>query len=85
MKSAYHWIPYIAMAVGVAACARKMEHPATGGSPAAPNVNGIYVLAEGGTTINGVNYGDDSDFKSTLAFYDLATSTVTPDRFSQVN
>jgi hypothetical protein len=73
------------MAVGLAACARKMDYPATGGSPAVPNVNGIYVLAEGGTTINGVNYEDDSDFKSTLAFYDLATKTVTPDRFSQVN
>ncbi|HXB31871.1 MAG TPA: hypothetical protein VNV35_00555 [Puia sp.] len=85
MKSAYHRIPYIAMALGVAACARKMEHPATGGSPAAANVDGIYVLAEGGTTINGVNYDDDSNFKSTLAFYDLATGTVTPDRFTQVN
>jgi len=73
------------MAVGLAACARKMEHPSMGGSPAAPHVNGIYVLAQGGTTINGVNDGDDSDFKSTLAFYDLATSTVTADRFAQVN
>jgi hypothetical protein len=85
MKSASHRIPYIAMAVGLAACARNMEHPATVGSPAVPIVNGIYVLAEGGTTINGVNYYADSDFKSTLAFYDLATKTVTPDRFSQVN
>jgi hypothetical protein len=73
------------MALGLTSCARKMEHPATGGSPAASNVNGIYVLAVGGTTINGVNYENDSDFKSTLAFYDLATRTVTPDRFSQVN
>ena len=73
------------MALGLTSCARKMELPPMSGAPVAPNVNGIYVLAEGGTTINGVNYGDDSDFKSTLAFYDLATSTVTPDRFSQVN
>lgn len=73
------------MALGLTSCARNMEHPATGASPAASNVNGIYVLAVGGTTINGVNYYDDSDCKSTLAFYDLATSTVTPDRFSQIN
>jgi hypothetical protein len=85
MKSAYRYIPCITMAVGLAACTRNMEHGSAGGTPATPIVNGIYVLAEGGTTINGVNYGNDTDFKSTLAFYDLAAKTVTPDRFSQVN
>ena len=75
----------IAIALGLISCARKMENPPMGGLPAAPTVNGIYVLAEGGTTINGENYENDSDFKSTLAFYDLTTRTVTPDRFSQVN
>jgi hypothetical protein len=85
MEPAYRKISYIAMAVCLVACARNMEHPATGGSPDAPNVRGIYVLTEGGTTINGVNYGSDSDFKSTLAFYDPVAKTVTLDRFSQVN
>jgi hypothetical protein len=85
MKNANRYILFMAMALGLNACARKMEHPAMGGSPGAPNVNGIYVLAEGGTTSNGGINGNDSGSKSTLAFYDPATKTVTPDRFSQVN
>jgi hypothetical protein len=85
MRRLRPYILFMAVALGLTSCARKMELPPMSGAPAAPNVNGIYVLDEGGTTINGVNYGDDSDFKSTLAFYDPATSTVTPDRFSQVN
>jgi hypothetical protein len=85
MKNANLYILFMAMALGLTSCARKMEHPATGGTPGAPNVNGIYVLAVGRTATNGVNYGDDSDFNSTLAFYDPATSMVTPDRFSRVN
>jgi hypothetical protein len=84
MKCTNLFIPLIAIAVGLASCGKKMDKPAF--RPLVNSTaNGVYVLVKGGTTINGQNWEDDSNFNSTLAFYDPATKTVTPDRFSQVN
>lgn len=84
MKCSNLFIPIIAIAIGLASCGKTMNKPAPR-PPANSTANGVYVLVKGGTTINGEFWEDDSNFNSTLAFYDPATKTVTPDRFSQVN
>jgi hypothetical protein len=73
----------IATALAIASCGKHTITPAP--QPVAPVTNGVYVLLQGGRKVGNVNYQDDTNFKSTLAFYDPATKTLTPDRFSLVN
>jgi hypothetical protein len=84
MKYSHLFVPLIAIGIGLASCGKKMDKPASR-PPVNSLANGVYVLVKGGTTINGQFWGDDSNFNSTLAFYDPVAKTVTRDRFSQVN
>src|SRR5579863_2493136 len=71
--------------VGLCSCSKGIKRTSSGSASAA---GGIYVLAQGGTdTIKHYtsSYTNYNTYLSTLAYYNAATGTVTPDRFSQVN
>jgi hypothetical protein len=76
--------------LALAACVKRTEPIGHPPAPApGPDSPGVYALAAGinVTMVNGLPYisSNDSNYKSTLAFYNLTTKTVDPDRFSHVN